>query len=243
MGWMHDTLVYVSKDPIYRQWHHNQLTFSLAYAWSENFTLPISHDEVVHGKGSLASKMPGDRWQRLATVRALLAYMWAHPGKQLLFMGSELADDQEWSEERGLNWGLLDDPARAGVQSAVRDLNAAYRDAPALWERDTSPDGFRWLDADDAAHNLVAFVRYANDGSPLVCVVNFAANPHEGYRLGLPSTGRWREVVNTDASAYGGSNVGNLGSIVGDSTPWQGMPASAVIRVPPLAGVWFRPES
>jgi 1,4-alpha-glucan branching enzyme len=240
MGWMHDTLQYVSKDPIYRQWHHNQLTFSLAYAWSENFMLPISHDEVVHGKGSLASKMPGDTWKRLATVRALLAYMWAHPGKQLLFMGSELADDQEWSEERGLNWGLLDDPARAGVQATVRDLNAAYRNTPALWQRDTTPSGFQWLDADDSARNLVAFVRYGNS-EPLVCVANFAANPHDGYRLGLPSPGVWREVINTDAGAYGGSNVGNLGSVTAEDVPAQGMPASAVIRVPPLAAVWFRP--
>ncbi len=239
---MHDTLQYVSKDPIYRQWHHNQMTFSLAYAWTENFMLPISHDEVVHGKGSLASKMPGDTWRRLANVRALLAYMWAHPGKQLLFMGSELADDREWSEQRGLDWGLLDDPARAGVQRLVRDLNAVYRDTPAMWERDTSPDGFRWLDADDAPGNMFAFIRYGNDGSPLVCVANFAANPHDGYRLGLPYHGTWREVINTDAEVYGGSNVGNLGSVTTESSGWQGMPASARIRVPPLGVLWLRPE-
>jgi 1,4-alpha-glucan branching enzyme len=241
MGWMHDTLQYVSKDPIYRQWHHNQMTFSLAYAWSENFMLPISHDEVVHGKGSLAAKMPGDTWRRLATVRALLAYMWAHPGKQLLFMGCELADDQEWSEERGLDWGLLRDPGRAGVQRLVSDLNAVYRDTPSMWEKDTTPDGFRWLDADNAAGNTLAFIRYGNDGTPMVCVANFAANPHEGYRLGLPNHGAWREVLNTDAEIYGGSNVGNLGSIAAEFVSWQGMPSSAQIRVPPLGVLWLRP--
>ncbi len=241
MGWMHDTLAYLAEDPIHRQWHHQQMTFPLAYAWSENFLLPISHDEVVHGKGSLAGKMPGDPWRRLATVRALLAYMWAHPGKQLLFMGCELADDREWSEQRGLDWTLLDDPARAGVQRLVMDLNATYRDTPALWQRDTDPAGFRWLDAEDAAGNTFSFVRYAADGTPLVCVANFAAVPHEDHRLGFPWSGGWREVINTDAAAYGGSHVGNLGAVTAEPVPWQGMPASATIRVPPLGAVWFVP--
>jgi 1,4-alpha-glucan branching enzyme len=242
MGWMHDTLQYVSRDPIYRQWHHSQMTFSLVYAWSENFMLPISHDEVVHGKGSLAAKMPGDTWQRLATVRALLAYMWAHPGKQLLFMGCELGDDREWSEERGLDWGLLQDPARAGVQRLVTDMNSVYRGTPSMWQKDTTPDGFRWLDADNAGGNLLAFIRYGTDGTPLVCVANFATHPHEGYRLGLPRVGRWREVLNTDAERYGGSNVGNMGTVTGEAVSWQGMPASAQIRVPPLGVLWLRPE-
>ncbi|MGN9813117.1 1,4-alpha-glucan branching protein GlgB [Micromonospora sp. BQ11] len=241
MGWMHDTLLYTAKDPIYRQHHHHQLTFSLAYAWSENYALPISHDEVVHGKGSLAGKMPGDTWQRLANVRALLAYMWAHPGKQLLFMGCELADDREWSEERGLDWYLLHDPARAGVQRLVGDLNAVYRDTPALWSQDTEPAGFRWIAGDDVANNAVSFVRIAPDGATLVCVANFSALPLEDYRVGLPAGGAWAEVLNTDAHHYGGSGVGNMGRVHAEDVPWHGMPASAALRVPPLGVLWLRP--
>ena len=242
MGWMHDTLGYVSKEPIHRQYHHHQMTFSLVYAWTENFVLPVSHDEVVHGKGALVAKMPGDQWQRLATTRALLAYMWAHPGKQLLFMGCELGGEQEWSEEWGLDWGVLGDPARAGIQRLVRDLNAAYRAHPALWTRDVSPDGFRWINADDAANNTFAFLRVGDDGSLVACVANFAGVPHEGYRLGLPRTGRWQEIVNTDADHYGGSGVGNLGEVHAEDVPWQGQPASAVVRVPPLGVLWLRPR-
>ncbi|KAB1904332.1 1,4-alpha-glucan branching protein GlgB [Micromonospora sp. AMSO31t] len=241
MGWMHDTLLYTSKDPIYRQHHHHQLTFSLAYAWSENYVLPISHDEVVHGKGSLTGKMPGDTWQRLANVRALLAYMWAHPGKQLLFMGCELADDREWSEERGLDWYLLHDPARAGVQRLVGDLNRVYRETPALWAQDTDPAGFRWIAGDDVANNTVSFIRIAPDGQTLVCVANFSAQPLEGYRVGLPAGGTWTELLNTDAHHYGGSGVGNLGAVQAESVPWHGMPASAALRVPPLGVLWLRP--
>ncbi|MFG3707790.1 1,4-alpha-glucan branching protein GlgB [Micromonospora sp. NPDC047670] len=240
MGWMHDTLLYTSKDPIYRQHHHHQLTFSLAYAWSENYVLPISHDEVVHGKGSLAGKMPGDTWQRLANVRALLAYMWAHPGKQLLFMGCELADDREWSEERGLDWHLLHDPARAGVQRLVGDLNRVYRDTPALWAQDTEPAGFRWIAGDDVANNAVSFVRIAPDGSTLVCVANFSARPLHDYRIGLPAGGTWTEVLNTDAQHYGGSGVGNLGEVHAEAVPWHGLPASAALQVPPLGVLWLR---
>ncbi|SBT37719.1 1,4-alpha-glucan branching protein GlgB [Micromonospora auratinigra] len=240
MGWMHDTLLYTSKDPIYRQHHHHQLTFSLAYAWSENYVLPISHDEVVHGKGSLAGKMPGDTWQRLATVRALLAYMWAHPGKQLLFMGCELADDREWSEERGLDWYLTHDPARAGVQRLVGDLNRVYRDTPALWAQDTEPAGFRWIAGDDVANNAVSFVRIAPDGATLVCVANFSARPLEDYRVGLPAAGTWTEVLNTDAQHYGGSGVGNLGEVHAENVPWHGMVASVALRVPPLGVLWLR---
>jgi 1,4-alpha-glucan branching enzyme len=185
--------------------------------------------------------VPGDTWQRLATVRALLAFMWAHPGKQLLFMGCELADDREWSEAGGLDWGLLGDPARAGVQRLVRDLNAAYRSASALWSQDTTPAGFTWLVVDDAAHNTFAFQRIGADGTVLVCVANFAGVPHDGYRLGLPRTGRWRELINTDAGDYGGSGVGNLGQVHADPTPWHGQPASAAIRVPPLGALWLTP--
>ncbi|MBO0868247.1 MAG: 1,4-alpha-glucan branching protein GlgB [Micromonosporaceae bacterium] len=241
MGWMHDTLGYLAKDPIHRQWHHHQMTFSLVYAWTENFILPISHDEVVHGKGSLVAKMPGDWRQRLASTRALLAYMWAHPGKQLLFMGCELGDEREWSEQRGLDWALLADPYRAGVRQLVRDLNTAYRADPALWSRDGTPDGFAWIVADDSAHNVFAFARTGEDGSVLVCVVNFAGTTHEWYRVGLPMPGQWREVINTDAEAYGGWGVGNLGSFTAQDRPWHGMPASASLRLPALGALWLRP--
>ncbi|WP_184840637.1 1,4-alpha-glucan branching protein GlgB [Allocatelliglobosispora scoriae] len=241
MGWMHDTLDYLAREPIYRQYHHNDLTFSLVYAWDENFVLPISHDEVVHGKGSLVGKMPGDTWQRLAGVRALLALMWAHPGKQLLFMGCELGDEQEWSEQRGLDWTLLDDPDRAGVQRLVRDLNGVYRATPALWSQDTSPNGFRWIAYDDVHNNVISFIRIATDGSPLVCVANFSGGPYADYRIGLPRGGAWTEVLNTDAEHYGGSGVGNLGEVRADNKPWHGFPASAALNVPPLGAIWLRP--
>jgi 1,4-alpha-glucan branching enzyme len=241
MGWMHDTLRYLRRDPIYRQWHHQELTFALVYAWSENYVLPLSHDEVVHGKGALAAKAPGDTWQRLASLRALLAFMWAHPGKQLLFMGAELGEDREWDHDRGLTWGLLDDPAHAGVHRLVGDLNAAYRAEDALWSRDTEPAGFQWLAADDAAHNTFAFLR-AGSGRPVACVANFAPAPHEGYRLGLPFPGTWRELINTDATDYGGSGVGNLGVVRAEPVPWHDFPASAVLRVPPLGALWLALE-
>jgi 1,4-alpha-glucan branching enzyme len=241
MGWMHDTLQYMSKDPIHRMWHHHQMTFSTVYAWSENFVLPISHDEVVHGKGSLAGKMPGDEWKKLAQLRALLAYMWAHPGKQLLFMGCELADFREWSESAGLNWGLLKDPGHAGVQRLLGDLNRVYQAMPALWEQDTTPAGFRWISAEDSTHNTFSFLRFAKQGKPLACVVNFAAIPHENYRVGLPLAGTWKEIVNTDADIYGGSGVGNLGAVETEDLAWHGQPASVALRVPPLGALWLAP--
>jgi 1,4-alpha-glucan branching enzyme len=242
MGWMHDTLTYIAREPVYRQWHHQQMTFAGVYAWSENYVLPLSHDEVVHGKRSLAGKIPGDTWQRLATLRALYAFMWAFPGKKLLFMGGELGDDREWSEAAGIPWGLADDPARAGIQSLVRDLNAAYRGFAELWSRDTTPDGFAWIEADDAPRNTYAFLRYGDYTEPLACVVNFAPVPHDGYLLGLPCGGTWREVINTDAHVYGGSGVGNLGTVeASDRAPAHGQPASALLRVPPLGALWLRP--
>ncbi|MBA2638712.1 MAG: 1,4-alpha-glucan branching protein GlgB [Nocardioidaceae bacterium] len=245
MGWMHDSLGYIAQDPIHRQYHHHQMTFAMMYAYTENFVLPISHDEVVHGKGSLLRKMPGDRWRQLATLRAYLAYMWAHPGKQLLFMGSEIAQDNEWSEQRELDWWLLDDPSHRGVQTLVRDLNHAYRELPALWATDSDPAGFGWIDANDSSNNVFSFVRGgAGDRDsaqrPLACVANFAAVPHEGYRLGLPAIGPWTEVVNTDADAYRGSGVGNLGAVDAVAAPWHGRPASATITLPPLGTVWLR---
>ncbi|MEV0568634.1 1,4-alpha-glucan branching protein GlgB [Dactylosporangium sp. NPDC050588] len=240
MGWMHDTLTYVAKDPVYRQYHHNQMTFATVYAWSENYMLPISHDEVVHGKGSLIGKMPGDLWKKLANARALLAYMWSFPGKQLLFMGCELGDEQEWSEERGLDWGLLQDPQRAGLQRLVRDLNTVYQRTPALWSQDVTPDGFRWINNEDSGGNVFSYLRWAADGSAVAVVVNFAAHPHEGYRVGLPFAGRWAEILNTDADIYGGSGVGNLGAVEATAKPWNGLPASAELRIPPLGALWLK---
>jgi len=243
MGWMHDSLEYVSKEPVYRQYHHHQMTFSMVYAYSENFILPISHDEVVHGKGALLSKMPGDRWQQLANLRALLAYMWAHPGKQLLFMGCELGQESEWTPERSLDWWLLDYPDKRGVARLVRDLNFVYRDTPAMWTRDNDPAGFAWIDANDSAGNVFSFVRSASrhaDDSLLACVANFSGGPHENYRLGLPRAGRWSEVLNTDADIYTGSGVGNLGAVHTDPWPHHGLPQSAALRVPPLGTLWLR---
>ena len=242
MGWMHDSLDYVSRDPIHRQYHHNEMTFALVYAWSENYVLPISHDEVVHGKGSLISKMPGDHWQKRANLRAFLAYMWAHPGKQLLFMGSEFGQYAEWSEGRSLDWWLTEQPDHAAVSRLVSDLNAEYRSNPALWSLDIEPAGFEWIDANDASGNTFSWVRRGTDGELLVCVVNFSAVPHIGYRIGLPDGGAWREVVNTDAAEYGGSGVGNMGRVQAEEVEWHGRPYSAVVQVPPLGAVWFVPE-
>ena len=239
MGWMHDSLGYVSKDPIHRQYHHHQLTFSLMYAYTENFMLPISHDEVVYGKGSLLRKMPGDRWQQLANVRAYLAFMWSHPGKQLLFMGAELGQEAEWSENRSLDWWLEDTPWHAGLQQLVRDLNSVYTRHPALWALDHEPAGFEWIDANDSVNNSFSFVRRDGEGHSMVVVVNFSGGPIEGYRMGVPHGGTWHEVLNTDAEQYGGSGVGNLGSVQASDEGWHGMPASVTLRVPPLGAVYL----
>jgi len=242
MGWMHDTLGYFAHESIHRRYHHHELTFSLVYAFSENFILPLSHDEVVHGKGSLVDKMPGDRWQKLANLRALYGYLWAHPGKNLVFMGGELAQWREWNAESSLDWHLLEDRDHQGVQSLVRDLNVVYRDTPALWEDDFEPTGFRWVEPNDAAGNVLAFMRVGTDEKrPLVCVCNFSPVPRYAYRLGLPLRGHWREVVNTDAGHYGGSDVGNLGQVKADATPWHDQPFSAEVTLPPLATVWLVP--
>jgi 1,4-alpha-glucan branching enzyme len=240
MGWMHDTLGYLARDPIHRVFHHNEMTFALVYAWSEHYVLPLSHDEVVHGKGSLLRKIPGDRWRQLATLRAYFGYLWAHPGKQLLFMGGEFGQEAEWSESRSLDWWLLDNADHRGVLATVHDLNRVYRETPALWQRDQDPGGFEWIDADDAPNNVFAFLRWGDDGSVLACVTNFAAVPHDGYRLALPFGGRWDEVLNTDSQAYAGSGIGNLGGIDAGAGPWRGRPASARAVLPPLATVWFR---
>jgi 1,4-alpha-glucan branching enzyme len=243
MGWMHDTLRYFQQDPIYRRYHHHELTFSLMYAFSENFMLPLSHDEVVHGKGSLYGKMAGDHWQKLANLRALYAYMWAHPGKNLLFMGGELAQMAEWSHERSLDWHLLEQPDHAGIQRLVRDLNRLYAAEPALWELDSDPAGFWWLEPNDADANVVAFARASRGGSRvLVFVANLSPVPRPSYRLGLPRACRWREALNTDSTFYGGSDLGNLGRVEPDPVPWHQQPVSAEVTLPPLAAVWLVPD-
>jgi 1,4-alpha-glucan branching enzyme len=244
MGWMHDTLGYFGYDPVYRRYHHHELTFSLVYAWNENFILPLSHDEVVHGKGSLVNKMPGDRWQKLANLRALYAYMWAHPGKKLLFMGGEFAQNEEWNHERSLDWHLLEHGDHAGVQALVRELNRVYRETPALWEVDFSHEGFQWLEANDAQDNVVAFARLPADGErPLVFVCNLSPVPRPGYRVGMPRAGRWVEAVNTDSAYYGGTDVGNLGGVDAEGVPWHDQPFSAEITLPPLGAIWLVPDA
>ncbi|MDP8993112.1 MAG: 1,4-alpha-glucan branching protein GlgB [Actinomycetota bacterium] len=243
MGWMHDTLEYFTKDPIHRRYHHNELTFGLLYAFTENFVLPLSHDEVVHGKRSLLSKMPGDRWQQLANLRALLAWMWAHPGKQLLFMGAELAQEAEWSHERSLDWHLLQDPGHRGVQDLVRALNGVAARLPALWERDTESEGFRWIDASDVDSNVLSFLRLASDGTTLACVANLSPVPRQPYRVGLPLAGVWREVLNSDAVEFGGSGVDNAGQVVAVDESWHGQPFSAQVSLPPLGVLWLVPSA
>lgn len=248
MGWMHDSLQYVAKEPIHRKYHHNEMTFSMVYAYSENYVLPISHDEVVHGKQALVAKMPGDWWQQRATHRAYLGFMWAHPGKQLLFMGQEFAQGAEWSEGHGPDWWLLDPSYEAsgdhrGVRTLVGDLNAVYGAVPALWQRDTVPEGFSWVDGGAAEDNVFAFLRYDADGSPLLAVSHFSPAVRSEYRLGVPETGTegWVEVLNTDAARYGGGDVRNEEPLKAEAVPAHGRPSSISLTLPPLATVWFRP--
>ncbi|MFN0061230.1 MAG: 1,4-alpha-glucan branching protein GlgB [Myxococcaceae bacterium] len=241
MGWMHDTLNYFSKDPVYRRHHHNELTFGLLYAFSERFILPLSHDEVVHGKGSLYGRMPGDGWQKRANLRALFAWMWAHPGKKLLFMGGEFGQHGEWGHDRSLDWHLMRDPGHAALAHLVSRLNHFYRSTPALFEHDDSHHGFQWLQADSADMNVYAFVRRAKDGSPLVCIANLSPEVRPDYRVGVPQAGPWREMLNTDASVFGGSNVAHERDVMATVSPWNHQPASALLRLPPLAVVWLQP--
>ena len=242
MGWMHDSLQYIEKDPMYRKFHHGELTFSMLYAYDEKFVLPISHDEVVHGKGSLLAKMPGDRWQQLANLRAFLSYMWAHPGKQLLFMGQEFGQLSEWSQERGLDWWITDQPSHKAVMNLVATMNRLYVENPPMWQRDHDHGGFQWIDGGNADANTLSFIRYDRDGNPIAVVVNFAGQPHHGFRLGLPLSGNWDEILNTDAEEFGGSGVGNFGRIEASGIGSHGQPHSADITVPPLAAVWFKPS-
>ncbi|MDE2275519.1 MAG: 1,4-alpha-glucan branching protein GlgB [Burkholderiales bacterium] len=240
MGWMHDTLQYMARDPIHRAWHHSEMTFGLVYAFNENFMLPISHDEVVHGKGSMLAKMPGDRWQQLANLRAYYGYMWGHPGKKLLFMGCEFAQEREWAFDASLDWHLLQQAEHAGVQRLVRDLNRLYRASPALYGQDCDAAGFEWIDHGDAARSLLSFVRKGRGGQMMLVLCNFAPVVHAGFRLGVPAAGRWHERLNTDSRFYGGSNVGTpLGAASTDALPAHGRAHSILLDVPPLATVFF----
>jgi 1,4-alpha-glucan branching enzyme len=244
MGWMNDTLDYMSRDPIYRRWSHDKMTFGLLYAFSENFVLPISHDEVVHGKGSLVGKMPGDEWRRFANARAFLGFMWGHPGKKLLFMGQEFGQTTEWNANESLPWWLLDHWPHQGVQALVRDLNRLYRETPALHARDCEPEGFRWIVVNDENQSVFAFLRLGEGDDPSVVVVcNFTPEVRHNYRVGLPRAGRWSEALNTDSERYGGSNVGNLGGVVAEERGLHGQPASASLTLPPLATVFFTCEA
>ena len=241
MGWMHDTLGYLKNDPVHRQWHHHELTFGLLYAFTETFVLPLSHDEVVHGKGSLLAKMAGDDWQRFANLRSLYAWMWAMPGAPLVFMGAELASWTEWNDGAGLPWHLLDHAPHRGVRDLLAALNAASDAWPAVWERDRDPGGFQWLEADDAENSVYGFLRWANEGNHAVaCVANFTPVPRGGFRVGLPWSGTWEIIVDTDDAPFGGSGFGG-GRVVteADETPWQGQPCSAPIDLPPLGAVWL----
>ena len=234
MGWMHDTLEYIKHDPIHRMYHHNEITFSILYAWSENFMLPLSHDEVVHGKGSLLNKIPGDRWQKLATLRALYGFMWAHPGKKLLFMGCEFAQNDEWSESRSLDWHLAEFDEHRGVQSSLAEMNEIYKAEPAMWDQDCTPAGFTWIVNNDGAGNTLAFTRWSENGDCLVSVTNFSPAVHESYGLSLPKAGTWQEIFNSDALEYGGSGVAN--GLIKVSEGEQ-----AHLRIPPLATIWLKP--
>jgi 1,4-alpha-glucan branching enzyme len=244
MGWMHDTLHYMARDPIYRQYHHDGLTFGLIYAFSERFILPLSHDEVVHGKGSLIGRMPGDRWQKFANLRAYFGFMWSHPGKKLLFMGGEIAQEREWNHDGEIDWFLLDNPDHAGMQRLVRDLNALYRREPALHRRDASGEGFRWVIGDDRANSVFAYLRQGAEGDPPVLVVcNMTPAPRHHYRIGVPRSGYWREIANTDSRFYGGSDMGNDGGAATTADPAHGEPQSLDLTLPPLATIMLRAES
>ena len=244
MGWMNDTLAYMKLDPVHRRWHHDKLTFGSMYGFSENFVLPLSHDEVVHGKGSIVSRMPGDEWQRFANVRAYYGFMWGHPGKKLLFMGQDFGQVREWNFDAELDWHLLEQPMHMGLQSLVRDLNRIYRREPALHARDCEPEGFRWIVADDADQSVFAWVRMgAARDQPVVVISNMTSVPRLRYRIGVPAAGRWNEILNTDAGIYGGSGMGNLGSVTAGHHPHHGFPASVEVTVPPLATLYLSPST
>ena len=242
MGWMHDSLHYIQQDPVYRAHHHNELSFGLVYAWSERFILPISHDEVVHGKHSLIDKMPGDRWQKFANLRAYLSFMWTHPGKKLLFMGCEFGQWREWNHDQQLDWYLLQYSEHKGVQKLVGDLNRLYREEPALHDQDDAPQGFQWLIGDDAINSVYAWLRWSKDGKPVLVVANFTPVPRQSYRVGVPFAGRWNELLNSDADTYAGSNYGNGGGAFTEEVPSHGQSLSLELNLPPLAVLILKPE-
>ena len=245
MGWMHDMLEYFAKDPVFRRYHHDQLTFRNLYAFTENFILPLSHDEVVHGKKSLLEKMPGDDWRKFANLRLLLAYMYAQPGKKLLFMGGEFGQRDEWTHDRSLDWHLLQYPPHQGLQRCVMDLNRLYRDEPALHELDNHPAGFEWIDCHDADSSVLSFLRKAADPrhGALLVVCNFTPVPRQNYLVGVPYPGFWREILNSDAAIYGGSGCGNLGGLQAGSAGTHGRPHSLSLTLPPLAALFLRHEN
>ena len=242
MGWMHDTLHYIQNDPIHRQHHHNELSFGLMYAFSEHFVLPISHDEVVHGKHSLIDKMPGDRWQKFANLRAYLAFMWTHPGKKLLFMGCEFGQFREWNHDHQLDWYLTQYSEHKGVQQAISDLNRLYREEPALHEQDCKPQGFQWVIGDDAVNSVYAYLRWSRHGEPLLVVANFTPVPRDGYRIGVPVAGLWDEVFNSDAETYAGSNYGNGGAVASEEIESHGQVHSLNLKLPPLGVLILQPQ-
>jgi 1,4-alpha-glucan branching enzyme len=243
MGWMHDTLGYFKRDAVYRKHHHDELTFSLWYAFHENFVLPLSHDEVVHGKSSLIGRMPGDAWQQFANLRLLFGYMWTHPGKKLLFMGCEFGQRREWTHEDSLEWHVLDlDPRHEGVQRWVADLNRVYRDNPSLYAKDFSNEGFRWVNRGDWEQSALSFLRQDSNSPPVLVVCNFTPMPRHNYRVGVPRGGRWRELLNSDASYYGGSGMGNQGGVDAQPMPYEDFGQSLTLTLPPLAVLFFKPE-
>lgn len=240
MGWMNDTLRYLGREPVHRKYHHNEMTFSLLYSFSENFILPLSHDEVVHGKRSIIGRIPGADWQKFATLRSYLAFMWAHPGKKLLFMGAEFAQHAEWNHDHSLDWHLLQYPAHSGVQTLVRDLNRTYTNQPALYRLDTSEAGFSWVDANDFHHSIFSFWRHAGNGAPAVlCISNFTPMEHKYYRVGVPEAGHYLEILNTDAAVYGGADHGNGGGMDAEPVPANGQEWSLCIELPALASLYF----
>jgi 1,4-alpha-glucan branching enzyme len=244
MGWMHDTLEYLSHDPVHRRWHHDGLTFRAVYAFTENFVLPLSHDEVTHGKRSLLEKMPGDDWQKFAGLRLLLGYQYTLPGKKLLFMGSEIAQRREWDHDSSIDWHLLEYAPHAGIFRFVSDLNALYRSEPSLYELDCEPGGFEWVLGDDAANSVLVYIRRGRsaDSGPLLVVCNFTPVPRTDFPIALPAGGWWRELLNSDAEAYGGSGIGNLGQVQAHPVTWEGGPSLAYVTVPPLAVVVLKRE-
>ncbi len=242
MGWMHDTLEYMQKDPAWRRHHHNQMTFGIDYAFSENFVLPLSHDEVVHGKGSLIGKMPGDRWQKFANLRAYYGFMWTHPGKKLLFMGGEFGQEREWSHDRELDWQLLEQPDHAGLKRLVRDLNTLYRESAALHGLDCDPAGFGWIEGGDVERSVFSYERRGPGGERAVVVCNMTPVVRHDYAIGVPQAGAWRERLNTDAAIYGGSNIGNAGRVEAQPVPLHGRQASLRLTLPPLGTIVLEPE-